>query len=70
MFPCRMCHTFLALEGFVTVFMSRIPSQREIRCADCQRNVSVGRGIDVTDESTEPLINAKYDEEVDGDVGA
>ena len=65
-----MCHTFLALEGIVNVFMNRYPRQREIRCAECQRNVSIGRGIDVADDSTEPLINAKYDEEVDGDVGA
>lgn len=52
------------------MFMDRIPRQREIRCAQCQRNVTVGRGTDVTDESTEPLINAKYDEEEDGEVRA
>ena len=70
MSPCRMCHTSLALEGFVNVFKNRYPRQHNIRCAECQRNVVIGRGIDVTDDSTEPLINAKYDEEVDGDVGA
>ena len=52
------------------MFMETFPRQREVRCADCHRSVTAGQGIDVTDESTEPLINAKYDEEVDGEIGA